>query len=68
MGSNYVHETIELKVHLSRGTEILRLGTPAVVVNGEEEGERMIVVPVQPTESMKKYGNKRLKSKSNKYG
>jgi len=68
MGSNYVHEAIELKVHLSRGTEILRLGTATVVVNGEEEGERMIVIPVQPTESMTKYGKKRPKAKLKKYG
>jgi hypothetical protein len=68
MGSNYVHEKIELQVHLSRGTEIVKLGTATVVVSGEEEGERLMFIPIRPSDSRKEHGKKHIKKKSNKHG
>ena len=68
MGSNYVHEKIELQVHLSRGTELLKLGTATVVVSGEEEGERLMFIPIKPSDSKKTYSKKHMKTKSSKYG
>lgn len=64
VGSNYVHETIELGINLSRGTEMLRLGSASLVVGGEEEGEVYMNVPAKPN-ILK---NKKFTKKKNKYG
>jgi hypothetical protein len=68
IGSNYVHETLELKINLSRGTELLRLGTATLVLTGEEEGEIQIIVPVKAIDLSKKMNKKRVKVQPNKYG
>jgi hypothetical protein len=70
---NYVHETIELHLSLSRGTELVPLGTASIVVSGEEEGEIQMHVPAKPIlHKSKNLNPKRLKSKfktnPNKYG
>ena len=62
--SNYCHETIELGINLNRGTELIRLGTATIVVNGEEEGEVQMNVPATPFI----FKTKKLKKKKNKYG
>ena len=70
--SNYVKETMELRINLSRGTELVPLGTASIVISGDEEGEVQMHVPTQPTQNKPK--TKKLaprfksKSKSNKYG
>ena len=46
--SNYVHETIELRINLSRGTELVPLGTASVVISGDEEGEIQMTIPAKP--------------------
>ena len=75
VGSNYVHETLELKLNLSRGTELIRLGTASLVISGEEEGEVQINIPAKPIVQNPKKTNKnrfkngtKWKAKSNKYG
>lgn len=68
IGSSYVHETLELKINLSRGTELLRLGTATLVISGEEEGEIQMLVPAKPIDQDKKVNKKRAKAKPNKYG
>jgi hypothetical protein len=72
-GSNYVHETLELRINLSRGTELIRLGTASLVISGEEEGEVQINVPLKPIvhKSKKTHISRfkgKAKAKSNKYG
>eukprot|EP00751_Fragilariopsis_kerguelensis_P031212 CAMPEP_0170915984 /NCGR_PEP_ID=MMETSP0735-20130129/6526_1 /TAXON_ID=186038 /ORGANISM="Fragilariopsis kerguelensis, Strain L26-C5" /LENGTH=463 /DNA_ID=CAMNT_0011314003 /DNA_START=69 /DNA_END=1461 /DNA_ORIENTATION=+ len=62
--SNFCHETIELGINISRGTELIRLGTALVVFNGEEEGEILMNIPTTPL----LLNNKKLKKKKNKYG
>jgi len=62
--SNYCHETIELGINISRGTELIRLGTAMIVVNGEEEGEVQMNAPVTPLV----FKSKKLKKKKKKYG
>lgn len=61
--SNYYHETIEFGINISRGTELIRLGTALIVINGEEEGEVEINVPTKPFV----FHGKKVKKK-NKYG
>ena len=63
-GSNYCHETLELGINMSRGTELIRLGTALVAINGEEEGEVKMNIPTTPTT----FEKKKLKKKKNKYG
>jgi len=62
--SNYCHETIELGINISRGTEMIRLGTATIVVNGEEEDEVEMNVSATPFV----FDSKKLKKKKNKYG
>ena len=62
--SNYCHETIELAINISRGTELIRLGTALLVINGAEEGEVEMNVSTIPFE----FSSKKLKKKKNKYG
>jgi hypothetical protein len=64
VGSNYVHETIELGINLSRGTEMIRLGTASLIVGGEEEGEVSMNVPAKPFATK----SKKFTKKKNKYG
>jgi hypothetical protein len=45
--TNYVPETIEFKVGVGRGKEVISLGAAFVSVTGEEEGETLINVPVK---------------------
>jgi hypothetical protein len=66
--SNYVHEKIELQVHLSRGTELLKLGSATVMISGDEEGEHLMIVPIKPSDQKKKNTKKRMKTKSIKQG
>jgi hypothetical protein len=61
---NYCHETIELGINISRGTELIRLGTALIVIDGEEEGEVEMNVSTTPLE----FNSKKLKKKKNKYG
>ena len=73
VGSTYVHEKVELNINLSRGTELIRLGTASLVISGEEEGEILINVPakafVHKSKNMNKKKFKKGKAiKSNKYG
>ncbi|KAL3902519.1 MAG: hypothetical protein SGILL_010792, partial [Bacillariaceae sp.] len=64
-GSNYINQTVELRINLSRGTELLRLGTATLVINGDEEGELTMSIPAKSTlPNMKKSKRK----KKNKYG
>ena len=71
--TNYVHETIELHLNLNRGKEMIPLGTAALVLSGDEEGEVQMNVPAKPLRlKAKKLAQKRFKSKSksktNKHG
>ena len=52
--SNYVKETMELRINLSRGTELVPLGTASIVISGDEEGEVQMHVPTQPTQNKPK--------------
>ena len=62
--SNFCHETLELGINISRGTELIRLGTALLVFNGEEEGEVLMNIPTTPLV----LNSKKLKKKKNKYG
>ncbi|MGK3745152.1 MAG: hypothetical protein ACI90V_012013 [Bacillariaceae sp.] len=62
--SNFCHETMELGINISRGTELIRLGTALLVFNGEEEGEVQMNIPTTPLV----LNSKKLKKKKNKYG
>lgn len=62
--SSYCHETIELGINISRGTELIRLGTATIVINGEEEDEVEMNVSTTPFV----FNSKKLKKKKNKYG
>eukprot|EP00531_Pseudo-nitzschia_arenysensis_P002903 CAMPEP_0116142240 /NCGR_PEP_ID=MMETSP0329-20121206/14804_1 /TAXON_ID=697910 /ORGANISM="Pseudo-nitzschia arenysensis, Strain B593" /LENGTH=288 /DNA_ID=CAMNT_0003637465 /DNA_START=120 /DNA_END=983 /DNA_ORIENTATION=+ len=62
--SNYCHQTIELGINISRGTELIRLGTAFIVINGEEEGEVAMNVSTTPFV----FKSKKLKKKKSKYG
>eukprot|EP00537_Pseudo-nitzschia_pungens_P003954 CAMPEP_0172367924 /NCGR_PEP_ID=MMETSP1060-20121228/24659_1 /TAXON_ID=37318 /ORGANISM="Pseudo-nitzschia pungens, Strain cf. cingulata" /LENGTH=429 /DNA_ID=CAMNT_0013092349 /DNA_START=88 /DNA_END=1377 /DNA_ORIENTATION=- len=64
VGSNYCHETLEVGINISRGTELIRLGTALIVIDGEEEGEVVMNIPAIPFPS----NNKKLKKRKNKYG
>jgi hypothetical protein len=64
VGSNYVHETIELGINLTRGTEMIPLGTASLIVGGDEEGEVHMNVPAKPIT----FKNKKFLKKKNKYG
>ncbi len=66
--SNYVHETLELRINLSRGTELLRLGTATLVLSGDEEGEVQMLLPAKPLDQKKQVNRNRVKAKPNKYG
>jgi hypothetical protein len=66
-GSNYLPETVELRVNLSRGTELIRLGTASLVINGDEEVEVSMNIPAKPTQ-INSRKMKRKKNKRNKYG
>ena len=70
--SNYVHETLELRINLSRGTELVPLGSAAIVISGDEEGEVQMHVPTQAIKNKPKTTKlgRRFKSKpkGNKYG
>ena len=63
-GSNYCHETLGVGINISRGTELIRLGTALIVINGEEEGEVYMNIPTTPFV----LNRKKLKKKKNKYG
>lgn len=69
--SNYVHETLELRINLSRGTELIQLGTASIVISGDEEGEMQVHVPAKPIHhkpKSKKLGFKSKTTKTNKFG
>jgi hypothetical protein len=64
--SNYVHEKIELRINLSRGTELVPLGTASVVISGDEEGEIQMTIPAKPYEHKEsKKASKSSKTKAN---
>lgn len=73
---NYVHETVELRISLSRGTDLVPLGTASLVISGEEEGEIMMNIPCvaksfqHKTKKIrpKRFKSNKLKSKYNKHG
>jgi hypothetical protein len=71
---NYVHETIELRISLCRGTDLVPLGTASLVISGEEEGEIMMNIPAKCVQHEskkirpKRFKSNKLKSKSNKHG
>jgi hypothetical protein len=70
LGSKYVHETVELQLSLSRGTEMIHLGTASLVLSGEEEVEVKTNIPTKRTEH-KQASKQKLKTKgkrANKYG
>lgn len=66
-GNNYIPETVELRINLSRGTELIRLGKATLVVNGDEEGEITMNIPAKPT-LFNSRKLKKKKNKRNKYG
>lgn len=69
IGSKYVHERLELQIKMSRGTELLNLGTATIIISGEEqEGERLMIVPIKPMVLQKKRSKKRVRAKPNQYG
>ena len=71
IASNYVHQALELRISLCRGTELIRLGTASLVITGEEEGEVQMKITTTPIlHRNKKRNGGILKSnvKSNKYG
>lgn len=68
IGSNYVPETLELRINLSRGTELLRLGTATFVISGDEEGEVQMLIPARGFEQTKKIKRKKIKANPNLYG
>lgn len=45
--SNYAPETIEVKVGVGRGKEVIPLGIASIAITGEEEGEVFTNVPVK---------------------
>jgi len=61
--SKYVHETVELCLSLSMGTEMVPLGTASIVLSGEEEVEVKMNVPARASEHSQK-GKHKKKSKS----
>mmetsp|Transcript_16822 Transcript_16822/g.34597 ORF Transcript_16822/g.34597 Transcript_16822/m.34597 type:complete len:443 (-) Transcript_16822:2379-3707(-) len=63
-GSNYCHETLEVGINISRNTELIRLGTALIVIDGEEEGEVIMNIPATPLV----LNSKKLKKRKNKYG
>jgi hypothetical protein len=65
VGSNYINQTVELRINLSRGTELIRLGTATLVINGDEEGELTMSIPARPALLNPK---KSKRKKKNKYG
>jgi hypothetical protein len=62
---NYVHETIQIGLNLSRGKELMRLGIATLVITGEEEGEIMVHIPVRPVQlhEKDKKGTRSMKKK-----
>jgi hypothetical protein len=70
LGSKYVHETVELQLSLSRGTEMIHLGTASLVLSGEQEVEMKMNISTKRTEH-KQASKQKLKTKgkrANKYG
>jgi hypothetical protein len=71
---NYVHETVELRINLSRGTDLVPLGTASLVISGEEEGEILMNIPAKPFRQKsknirpKRFKSNKPKSKNNKHG
>eukprot|EP00536_Pseudo-nitzschia_multiseries_P003958 jgi/Psemu1/8918/gm1.8918_g len=63
-GSNYCHETLEVGINISRGTELIRLGTALMVIDGEEEDEVIMNIPAIPLP----LNGKKLKKRKSKYG
>ena len=47
LGLLYSHESIDVKVDIGKGKEIISLGVASIVVSGEEEGEVVANVPVK---------------------
>eukprot|EP00980_Cylindrotheca_fusiformis_P003304 scaffold743_cov117-Cylindrotheca_fusiformis.AAC.23 len=71
LGSKYVHETVELQLNLSRGTEMVHLGSASLVLSGEEEVEIRTNVPTKRAEhknETSKHKLKKLGKGANKYG
>mmetsp|Transcript_10332 Transcript_10332/g.18866 ORF Transcript_10332/g.18866 Transcript_10332/m.18866 type:complete len:295 (+) Transcript_10332:1-885(+) len=68
VGSNYIHETLELRINLTRGTELIRLGTVSLVINGDEEGEVRMSLPAKPAALNPKKIKKKKNRRRNKYG
>ncbi|KAL3944947.1 MAG: hypothetical protein SGBAC_000981 [Bacillariaceae sp.] len=62
LDSKYVHETVELKLSLSMGTEMIPLGTASIALSGEEEVEVKMNVPARAVEHKLK-GKQKDKSK-----
>lgn len=44
--SSYVHETIDLRINLCRGKEMIPLGIASLAISGDEEGESLINIPL----------------------
>jgi hypothetical protein len=71
---NYVHETVELRISLSRGTDLVPLGTASLVISGEEEGEILMNIPAKPLRHKsekikpKRFKSRKLKSEYNERG
>ncbi len=45
--SQYLPEMVELVVGVAKGKEIFPLGIASIVVSGEEEGERLVNIPIK---------------------
>ncbi len=58
--STYVPETIDLLVHLGRGTEMITLGTTSLVITGDEEAEVQLNLPVKQFQYKSKRSRKTL--------
>ncbi|CAJ1954306.1 unnamed protein product [Cylindrotheca closterium] len=63
LDSKYMHETVELSLSLSMGTELIPLGTAAIVISGEEEIEVKMNVPARASEQ-KQHRKHKKKSKT----
>ena len=45
--SSFVHETIDLRINLAKGNELIPLGVATLVISGDEEGQVMMSVPAK---------------------
>lgn len=45
--SKYVHETLNIEINLSRGSEIIPLGVATLAISGDEEGPQQMNLPAK---------------------